>query len=269
MEKRNFLINNFINELCYNWEIEFYTIITTKLISNENDARKWRYKKALKLANYYNYKYIATGHTETDNLETFFLNLFRGSSFINLQQIKKYSKIKNNKLLIRPLLELSRTDIYLFSKVYSLPLYKDETNQKKSFLRNRIRNQLLPYLKLYFNLNFEIKFYQNFISFENEKNFIKFKNKVLLNYLVFCRKDVVFCYYMKYFNISTNIQRLTIYQILKYLNINSINYLLIETIRQKILKNFSEYKNLQKLPVSVEIIQFKQNKYILFKKIKK
>lgn len=269
IEEKNFLINNFINQLCYNWKIEFYTIVTTTLINNENDARKWRYKKALKLANYYNYRCIATGHTETDNLESFFLNLFRGSSFINLQLIKEYYNIKDNKILIRPLLKFSRTDIYLFSKVYVLPLYKDETNKRKDFLRNRLRNQLFPYLKIYFNLNLERKFYQNFLSFESEKKYLKFKNKVILQHLLFCRKDIVFCYYIKYCNISINTQRLILHQILKYLKVYSINYLLIENIRQKILKNFSNSINLQQIPVSIEIIKFKQNKYILFKKIKK
>ena len=269
IEEKNFLINKFINELCDNWEIDFYTIITTRLLKNENNARKWRYKKVLKLANYYNYNYIVTGHTETDNIETFFLNLFRGSSFTNLQLIKKYSKLKTNKILIRPLLRFSRTELFLFSKNFALPLFKDETNKRKYFLRNRIRNQLLPYLKIFFNLDFDKKFYQNFISFESDKKYLKFKNEVLLHYLLFCRKNIVFCYYIKYFNIPINSQRSIIYQILKYLNIYSINYLIIEDIRLILSNNSLKFKNIKKIPLSIEIIKFRQNKYILFKKIKK
>ena len=269
MEEKNFLINKFINELCDNWKIDFYTIITTESLNNENNARKWRYKKVLKLANYYNYNYIVTGHTETDNLETFFLNLFRGSNFTNLQLIKKYSKLKTDKLLIRPLLQFSRTELFLFSKTFALPIFKDETNKRKYFLRNRIRNQLFPYLKIFFNLNFDKKFYQNFISFEHDKKYLKFKNEVLLHYLLFCRKNIVFCYYMKYFNIPINTQRSIIYQILKYLNIYSINYLIIEDIRLILLNKVLKLKKLKKVQLSIEIIKFKQNKYILFKKIKK
>ena len=269
MEKNNFLINKFINKLSDHWKVEFYTIITTKPIKNENEARIWRYKKAVKLANYYNYNYVATGHTQTDNIETFLLNLIRGSSFLNLQLIKKTSKIKTNKFLIRPLLEFSRTDLFLLSRRLMLPLYKDETNKKKYFLRNRIRNQLIPYLKIFFNLNFDKKFYQNFLSFESEKNYLKFKNERLLKYLLFCRKNIVFCYYIKYFNISIENQKLIIHQTLKYLNIYSINYLMIEDIRQLLLKKIFKSENFKRISLVIEIIEFKQNKYIVFKKIKK
>lgn len=269
MEKKNFSINKFINELCDNWKIEFYTIIATKAINNENDGRVWRYLKTLKLANFYNYRYIITGHTQTDNLETFFLNFFRGSSFINFQLIKNCSKIKTNKLIIRPLLKFSRTELFLFSKITKLPLYKDETNIKKKFLRNRIRNQLFPYLRIFFNLNLDKRFYQNFISFENEKKYLKFKSSVYLNTFLFCRANIVFCYYIKYLNIPINNQRLILHQILKYLNIYSINYLMIENIRTNILKKRFGFTILRRASLYIEMIKFENTEYVLFKKIKK
>ena len=57
--------------------------------------------------------------------------------------------------IIRPLLSLNRFDISKLCLFWQLPVYPDQSNQKLSFLRNRIRKQLLPVIKLFFNSRIE------------------------------------------------------------------------------------------------------------------
>jgi len=76
-------------------------------ISSEEKARNWRYKKLIDKANQLlleNRKnkdiYILTGHTNTDNAETFLLNLARGSNYAGLSYIDKKRLLENNIFLI-------------------------------------------------------------------------------------------------------------------------------------------------------------------------
>jgi tRNA(Ile)-lysidine synthase len=90
---------------------------------------------------------IATGHTMSDQAETFFLRLLRGSGSRGLAGI--YPVIDGR--VIRPLLKIEREEIedYLMSK--GIEYRVDESNFDPSFLRNRIRSDLIPYLQKNFD----------------------------------------------------------------------------------------------------------------------
>ncbi|WP_293125861.1 tRNA lysidine(34) synthetase TilS [Microcoleus sp. bin38.metabat.b11b12b14.051] len=71
----------------------------------------------------------------------------------NLDQNPK-SKIQNLKskiYLVRPLLEITRSQTGQFCQDQKLPIWEDSTNQDLQYARNRIRSQLLPYLETHFN----------------------------------------------------------------------------------------------------------------------
>ncbi|MFM7366899.1 MAG: ATP-binding protein, partial [Sphaerospermopsis kisseleviana] len=57
----------------------------------------------------------------------------------------------DNITLVRPLLEVTRTQTEQFCQDFNLPIWEDSTNQNLQYARNRIRNELLPYLKQNFN----------------------------------------------------------------------------------------------------------------------
>jgi len=86
---------------------------------------------------------IATGHTMTDQAETVLMRLFRGSGPKGLSGIYPCREDR----IIRPLLFIEREAIetYLADKGEAYRL--DESNQDPSFLRNRVRNELLPLLR--------------------------------------------------------------------------------------------------------------------------
>ncbi|MBR4198815.1 MAG: tRNA lysidine(34) synthetase TilS [Bacteroidales bacterium] len=111
-------------------------------LSIEEAARKLRYDFFDKIAEQHGYRYIATAHHNNDAIETFFINLIRGTGLTGLHGIRPV-----NGKIIRPLLPFSRQEISDYASRNSLPFHEDYTNNETVFLRNKIRHQLLPLLK--------------------------------------------------------------------------------------------------------------------------
>nr|YP_010951475.1 tRNA(Ile)-lysidine synthase [Laurencia catarinensis]WMP12414.1 tRNA(Ile)-lysidine synthase [Laurencia catarinensis] len=122
---------------------------------SEKLCRIYRYHLFTKHAIQYSNKFIVTGHNETDKVETFLNNFFRGSGLQGTTSLVAKSKITQNIYLLRPLLHLKRSYIYWACKKFYLPIWSDNTNYKYKFERNRTRCELIPYLKKYFHRNIE------------------------------------------------------------------------------------------------------------------
>jgi len=109
----------------------------------EETGRKLRYeflrKKALEIGE----AKVATGHTMTDQAETFLMRLMRGSGLRGLSGI--FPVVDG--LVVRPLLEVEREDIEAYLKAKKVESRVDESNFDRRFLRNRIRLELLPYIR--------------------------------------------------------------------------------------------------------------------------
>mgnify|MGYP001215354023 CR=1 FL=1 len=122
-----------------------------KSISSEEKARDWRYKKLSERANDLlseNAKniniYLITGHTNTDNAETFLLNLARGSNYAGLSYIEKKRLLKNNIYLIRPLLIFSRENTKTICNLMNIPIWEDPSNFDLKIKRNLVRKKIIP-----------------------------------------------------------------------------------------------------------------------------
>jgi len=83
---------------------------------------------------------IATAHSRSDLVETFFIKLFRGSGLQGLSAI--YAS--KEKRIVRPLLVFSSGEILAFLERNALAFYRDPTNLEHDLLRNRIRHDLVP-----------------------------------------------------------------------------------------------------------------------------
>jgi len=94
---------------------------------------------------------VVTGHTQSDRAETFLYNLMRGSGSDGLQAMTWQRELAPNIQLVRPLLNISRAETGLFCQQQQIPIWEDAFNEKLHYARNRIRQQLLPYLKTEFN----------------------------------------------------------------------------------------------------------------------
>ena len=122
---------------------------------SEELCRIYRYNLFIQHAINYNKQLIITGHSETDKLETFLNNFFRGSGIQGITSLTLKSKINCKRYILRPLINLKRNDIYWLCKKFHLPIWSDTTNYIYNFERNRIRYELIPYLKKYFHENIE------------------------------------------------------------------------------------------------------------------
>lgn len=101
---------------------------------------------------------------------------------INLQSIEKKFFIFRDReekpiSILRPLLKYSRFDIYHICRTYRIPVFPDLTNQKKIYTRNRLRKQILPTLRFFFNPKVDGIFskYNNIISTQDDilEKFVK------------------------------------------------------------------------------------------------
>ncbi len=122
-----------------------------KTISSEEKARDWRYKKLSEKANQLLNEdlnkteiYLMTGHTSTDNAETFLLNLARGSNYAGLSYINKKRLLEHNIFLIRPFLILSREDTKKICNLMNIPIWEDPSNWDLKIKRNLIRKKIIP-----------------------------------------------------------------------------------------------------------------------------
>ncbi len=95
--------------------------------------------------------YLLTAHHLNDQIETFFINLIRGTGLKGLTGI-------NNKthLILRPLLEFSKQQIIDFAKANDVKYREDQSNESDNYLRNRLRHHLIPMLKEESN-SFDVK----------------------------------------------------------------------------------------------------------------
>jgi tRNA(Ile)-lysidine synthase len=140
-----------VENLAKSWEISFYLETAIEALNSEAAARNWRYQALNAIALEHNYNYIVTGHTKSDRAETLLYNLMRGTGADGLQALTWQRPLTDNILLVRPLLEITRTQTGDFCQDFQLPIWEDSTNEDLKYTRNRIRVELLPYLQENFN----------------------------------------------------------------------------------------------------------------------
>ncbi|MEH2262606.1 tRNA lysidine(34) synthetase TilS [Nostoc sp.] len=140
-----------VENLAKTWDTSFYLETANESINSEAAARDWRYQALSAIAKANNYQYIVTGHTASDRAETLLYNLIRGTGADGLQALTWQRSLTTGIMLVRPLLEVTRIQTEQFCQEFNLPIWEDSTNQDLQYARNRIRQELLPYLRENFN----------------------------------------------------------------------------------------------------------------------
>jgi tRNA(Ile)-lysidine synthase len=105
-------------------------------------ARKLRYEWFYSQLAEKNFDYILTAHHLDDNLETFLINLTRGTGLEGLTGIPA-----QNDKIIRPLLPFSREEIEKYASETNLKWREDSSNASDKYFRNKIRHNVVPVLK--------------------------------------------------------------------------------------------------------------------------
>ena len=118
-------------------------------LSLEMAARKLRHDFLARVAMKQKIKTVALAHHADDQMELFFLRLLRGAGGEGLAGMNRQSPSPANRTisLIRPLLDFPKAELLAFARENKIPFRDDATNFSSNFLRNRIRNELLPLLR--------------------------------------------------------------------------------------------------------------------------
>ncbi len=105
-------------------------------------ARRMRYEWFNELCAQHGYGAIAIAHHADDVIETFFINLMRGTGLKGLTSIPR-----TNGKIIRPLLFASRKEILDYAHAGGIPYREDSSNRSTKYLRNKIRLGIVPVLR--------------------------------------------------------------------------------------------------------------------------
>ena len=122
--------------------------------SIEEQARNSRYRFLGATAARWDCRRVAVGHTRDDQAETFLLRLLRGAGIKGLAAMGPVSSL--NMLpngLIRPMLDVTRSEVLAFLGSRQLPYREDPSNEDRSIPRNSIRHETLPFLAARHNPN--------------------------------------------------------------------------------------------------------------------
>ena len=127
-----------------------------KGVSPEEYFRLERYRFLDQVAIEHHAQKIALGHNLNDQAETVLFNILRGAG---LDGLKGFLPVRDGKY-IRPLMDISRSEIEHYLKLRELTCREDRSNQNRDYMRNRIRLDLMPYLKEKFNPRIEQSLYR-------------------------------------------------------------------------------------------------------------
>ena len=163
----------FVKDLCEKNSIKFYSkSFNTKKIQNTSNnsiqmvARDLRYDFFENLSVKLNINHILTAHHLNDSLESFIINISRGSGLDGLTGIPEL-----NKKIKRPLIEFEKVNIINYAKSNNLKWREDSSNKSNSYLRNKIRNKIIPELE---------KLDGNFLkNFKKSISYLKISNSVI------------------------------------------------------------------------------------------
>jgi tRNA(Ile)-lysidine synthase len=127
---------------CFYIKFNTHAYAKSKGISIQMAARELRYNWFYELMNEHDFEYLLTAHHANDNIETFFINLLRGSGINGLKAI-----LPKQGKLIRPLLFATRAEIDTYVKEHKIAFREDSSNKEDKYLRNHLRLHIIPAFK--------------------------------------------------------------------------------------------------------------------------
>ena len=110
--------------------------------TSEEKLRDIRYIFFEKLRTKKNADHIVIAHNQDDQAETFLMRLLRGSGLSGLSAMRP-----KNGSIIRPLIEMSRSDILQYLKDRGITFREDKSNADPRYFRNKVRRELIPFLE--------------------------------------------------------------------------------------------------------------------------
>jgi len=203
----------FCRKMAYNLDVPYMSAKSSKLDitekfngSQEELGRKRRRHFFEAVCKNYNADHIALAHHLQDQQETFFIRLIRGAALTGLTAMRpKHGKY------IRPLLEVNKTDIINHLNKNNIAYLTDPSNESPQFLRNRIRNTVLPPLQAC-DKRFDANFLMTLNRLKNSEQFLEQLTKKTFEQISHIENNIVYFNIKKFFALDLVIQyRLIVY----------------------------------------------------------
>ena len=178
LREESFEEYEFVKKYCKDNNIIFEGLVLNKITDGnlESEFRSKRYEFFDSIVKKYDAKYLLTAHHGDDLTETVLMRIVRGSSLEGYSGFDVVSD-RNNYKILRPLVYLTKDQIYEYAKENNIEYREDKTNKSDKYTRNRYRKYILPKLKEE-NKNVHIKF----LKFSNElMESYKFINEYIEN----------------------------------------------------------------------------------------
>ena len=139
------------NIACHVERVDVITLARQQGWTLEEAGRQARYHFFARLAAQLGAGAVAVAHNAGDQAETVLMHFLRGSGLAGLRGMQPVSQVPDapGLILLRPFLEIGRAEIEAYCREHNLHPHEDRTNLELSFLRNRLRHELLPLLAHY------------------------------------------------------------------------------------------------------------------------
>lgn len=131
-----------LGKVFFNTQFDTLSYVNQQKVSVQMAARELRYTWFHGLMKTHGFTKVLTAHHLDDNLETFLINLSRGTGIDGLTGIPEHTET-----IARPLLKYSRAELLAYAKSNGLEWREDASNADAKYLRNKIRLELVPVLK--------------------------------------------------------------------------------------------------------------------------
>ncbi len=200
------------------------TYASKNKISTQMAARDLRYEWFDELINNYNFDYLLTAHHLDDDLETFLINLSRGTGLRGLTGIPE-----NNEKIIRPLLNFTRQDLLKYAQKETINWREDSSNSKADYLRNKLRLEVIPKLK-----ETDVSLLKNF---QQTQKHLKESLLLVEDYMVLIQNLV--------FNETSNGLKIDIYRLQELPNTKAVLYELLSPYGFTAWEDISDLLNAQ------------------------
>lgn len=155
----------------YSRRIKVEDFAKEKGMSSEEAGRFLRYNLFNEIAKKHGACKIALAHNMNDQAETMLMRFFRGSGISGLGGIKP---VRDGKY-IRPIIACSREEILSYCSEMDLKPVMDSTNEESIYTRNRVRLEVIPYIKKYFNQNITASLFKASEIFRDEDEYLSLK----------------------------------------------------------------------------------------------
>ncbi len=184
----------YVSEICKEMNIVYFlksidvpTYCKENGLSIEEGARKLRYEMFDEIKEKTKSNKIAIGHNLNDQAETILMRMMRGTGLQGLRGIEYH----RNDGVIRPLLDIDRSDIEKYCEQHQLNPRIDHTNLESIYTRNKIRLELIPYMQDNFNPNLIESISRMSSNLRDDSDYIEDKAKIEFDNIAVFESDSV------------------------------------------------------------------------------